>query len=171
MKFSKFVKSLAPDGGAIYEYMDKRWLTSPSVLMLIPDGIRSVTGYSNEKMPDGIGRLISQVGCTEYATLVKAIMPEPDGAIKDCVRIFATPDSTMTLPITNDDWSLIEKSDFCEILYAYDLESDKSVPKALLVKQYAKYPDDEDQLVGIIFPCEYAEQLNFHTMKEDKNNG
>lgn len=149
MKFSKFVKSLAPDGGAIYEYMDKRWLASPSVLMLIPDGIRSVTGYSNEKMPDGIGRLISQVGCTEYATQ----------------------DSTMTLPITNDDWSLIEKSDFCEILYAYDLESDKSVPKALLVKQYAKYPDDEDQLVGIIFPCEYAEQLNFYTMKEDKNNG
>ena len=124
MKFSKFVKSLALDGGAIYEYMDKRWLASPSVLMLIPDGIRSVTGYSNEKMPDGIGRLISQVGCTEYATLVKAIMPEPDGAIKDCVRIFATQDSTMTLPITNDDWSLIEKSDFCEILYAYDLESD-----------------------------------------------
>lgn len=108
MKFSKFVKSLAPDGGAIYEYMDERWLASPSVLMLIPDGIRSVTGYSNEKMPDGIGRLISQVGCTEYATLVKAIMPEPDGAIKDCVRIFATQDSTMTLPITNDDWSLIE---------------------------------------------------------------
>ena len=151
MKFSKFVKSLAPDGGAIYEYMDERWLASPSVLMLIPDGIRSVTGYSNEKMPDGIGRLISQVGCTEYATLV---------------RIFATQDSTMTLPITNDDWSLIEKSDFCEILYAYDLESDKSVPKALLVKQYAKYPDDEDQLVGIIFPYEYAEQLNFHTIKE-----
>lgn len=80
MKFSKFVKSLAPDGGAIYEYMDKRWLASPSVLMLIPDGIRSVTGYSNEKMPDGIGRLISQVGCTEYATLVKAVMPEPDAA-------------------------------------------------------------------------------------------
>lgn len=152
MKFSKFVKSLAPDGGAIYEYMDKRWLASPSVLMLIPDGIRSVTRYSNEKMPDGIGRLISQVGCTEYATLVKAIMPEPD--------------STMTLPITNDDWSLIEKSDFCEILYAYDLDSDKSVPKALLVKQYAKYPDDEDQLVGIIFPCEYTEQLNFYTIKE-----
>ena len=152
MKFSKFVKSLAPDGGAIYEYMGKRWLASPSVLMLIPDGIRSVTGYSNEKMPDGIGRLISQVGCTEYATLVKAIMPEPDGAIKDCIRIFATQDSTMTLPVTNDGWSLIEKSDFCEILYAYDLESDKSVPKALLVKQYAKYPDDEDQLVGIIFP-------------------
>lgn len=147
MKFSKFVKSLAPNGGAIYEYMDERWLASPSVLMLIPDGIRSVTGYSNEKMP------------------------EPDGAIKDCVRIFATQDSTMTLPVTNDDWSLIEKSDFCEILYAYDLESDKSVPKALLVKQYAKYPDDEDQLVGIIFPCEYAEQLNFYTMKEDKNNG
>ena len=30
MKFSKFVKSLAPDGGAIYEYMDERWLASPA---------------------------------------------------------------------------------------------------------------------------------------------
>ena len=149
MKFSKFVKSLAPDGGAIYEYMGERWLASPSVLMLIPDGIRSVTGYSNETMPDGIGRLISQIGCTEYATQ----------------------DNTMTFPITNDDWSLIEKSDFCEILYSYDLDSDKSVPKALLVKKYAMLPDDDDKLVGIIFPCEYTEQLNFYTMKEDKNNG
>ena len=157
MKFSKFVKSLAPDGGAIYEYMDERWLASPSVLMLIPDGIFCVSGSSF---------LFLFVCCTEYATLGKALMPEPDGAIKDCVRSFATQDSTMTLPITNDDWSLIEKSDFCEILYAYDLESGKSVPKALLVKQYAKYPDDEDQLVGIIFPCEYAAQLNFHTIKE-----
>ena len=25
--------------------------------------------------------------------------------------------------------------------------------------------------VGIIFPCEYTEQLNFYTVKEDKNNG
>lgn len=72
----------------------------------------------------------------------------------------------MTLPITNDDWSLIEKSDFCEILYAYDLDSDKSVPKALLVKKYAMLPDGGDQLVGIIFPCEYVEQLNFYTIKE-----
>lgn len=168
MKFSKFVKSLAPDGGAIYEYMGERWLASPSVLMLIPDGIRSVTGYSNETMPDGIGRLISQIGCTEYVTLVKAVMPEPDGAIKDCIRIYATQDNTMIFPITNDDWSLIEKSDFCEILYSYDLDSDKSVPKALLVKKYAMLPDDDDKLVGIIFACEYAEQLNLFTMKEDK---
>lgn len=171
MKFSKFVKSLAPDGGAIYEYMGERWLASPSVLMLIPDGIRSVTGYKNENMPEAIGKLISQIGCTDYATLSKAIMPEPDGAIKDCVRIYTSQDATMALPITNDDWTPIEKSDFCEILYAYDLNTDKSVPKALLVKQYAMLPDDDDQLVGIIFPCEYAEQLNFYTMKEENHNG
>lgn len=36
MKFSKFVKSLAPDGGAIYEYMDERWLASPSDLCSFP---------------------------------------------------------------------------------------------------------------------------------------
>ena len=155
MKFSKFVKSLAPDGGAIYEYMDERWLASPSVLMLIPDGIRSVTGYSNEKMPDGIGRLISQVGCTEYAKLTQAIMPYPDGKIKDCVRVFSTESKDISIAISNDDWSLIEKSDFCEILYAYDIDSGNAEAKALLVKQYPQMPDDDDLLVGVIFPVEY----------------
>lgn len=155
MKFSKFVKSLAPDGGAIYEYMDERWLASPSVLMLIPDGIRSVTGYSNEKMPDGIGRLISQVGCTEYAKLTQAIMPYPDGKIKDCVRVFSTEGKDISIAISNDDWSLIEKSDFCEILYAYDIDSGNAEAKALLVKQYPQMPDDDDLLVGVIFPVEY----------------
>lgn len=152
MKFSKFAKSLVPDGGAIYEYMGNRWLASPSVLMSIPEGIRSVTGYSDEKMPEAISRLISQIGPTVDAMLVKAIMPKPDCAIKDCVRIYASVDQSLELPITNDDWSLIEKSDFCEILYAYDLDRDRGVPKALLVKQYSPVPDDEDKLVGIIFP-------------------
>lgn len=36
MKFSKFVKSLAPDGGAIYEYMDERWLLPRPYLCSFP---------------------------------------------------------------------------------------------------------------------------------------
>ena len=172
MKFSKFVKSLAPDGGIIYEYQGERWLASPSVLMLIPDTIKVVTGYNKVAKPEHIDHLISQIGCNEYAELAKAVMPVPDGGIKDCVRIYAsTQDKTLTLPISNDDWSLIEKSDYCEILYTYDLGSDERTPKALLVKRYSTLPDDDEQLVGIIFPCEYAEQINVYTMKEDKDNG
>lgn len=36
MKFSKFVKSLAPDGGAIYEYMTNAGLLPRLYLCLFP---------------------------------------------------------------------------------------------------------------------------------------
>lgn len=169
MKFKKFVKSLASDG-IIYEYGSDRWLASLSALMLIPYTVRSVTGMSIQPMPEAIAKMISQVGCTQFATLTKALMPEPDGGIKDCVRVFTTPDTTLSIAISNDDWSLIEKSDFCEILYSYDIDTGKPTAKALLVKNYPFNPDDDDELVGIIFPTEYAE-MNFATMKEVRNNG
>lgn len=170
MKFKKFVKSLASDG-IIYEYGGDRWLASLSALMLIPYTVRSVTGMSIQPMPEAIAKMISQVGCTQFATLTKALMPEPDGGIKDCVRVFTTPDTTLSIAISNDDWSLIEKSDFCEILYSYDIDTGNPTAKALLVKNYPFNPDDDDELVGIIFPTEYAEQMNFATMKEVRNNG
>ena len=96
--------------------------------------------------------MIDQIGHTEYAELAEAIMPFPDGGIKDCIRVFKTKDGTISIKISNDDWSLIEKSDLCEILYAYDLDTNSTVAKALLVKQYPELPDDEEELVGIIFP-------------------
>lgn len=172
MKFEKFVKSLATSG-VIYEQgiLKDRWLASPSVFMLIPVGVRSVTAAAIQPMPDAIEQMVEQIGHTEYAELVKAVMPVPDGGIKDCVRIFATKDGSMKIPISNDDWSLIEKSDFCEILYTYDIEEETTEVKALLVKRYPEFPDDDDQLVGIIFPCNYEEQLNFYTMKEENKNG
>ena len=37
-------------------------------------------------------------------------------------------------------------------MHAYDLDTNSTVAKALLVKQYPELPDDEDELVGIIFP-------------------
>ena len=170
MKFKKFVKSLA-SSGIIYTRGFDRWLASPSVFMAIPGTIQSVTAAGIQDMPEPINRMISQVGCIEYAELTKAIMPYPDGKIKDCVRVFSTVSKDISIAISNDDWSLIDKSDFCEILYAYDIDSGKAESKALLVKQYPQMPDDDDILVGVIFPCEYAEQLNFHTIKEENNNG
>lgn len=157
MKFEKFVKSLA-SSGVIYNQqigdlpINDRWLASPSVFMKIPVTVKSVTAAAIQEMPKAISKMIGQIGHTEYAELTEAIMPFPDGGIKDCIRVFKTKDGTISIKISNDDWSLIEKSDLCEILYAYDLDTNSTVAKALLVKQYPELPDDEDELIGIIFP-------------------
>lgn len=152
MKFKKFVKSLA-SSGIIYKRNFEHWLASPSVFMLIPDTVKSVTAAAIQDMPEPIERMISQVGCTCPAELSKAIMPYPDGKSRDCVRIFSG--DNVSIAISNDNWSLIEKSDFCEILYAYDIDSGNAEAKALLVKQYPLMSDDDDLLVGVIFPVDY----------------
>lgn len=159
MKFEKFVKSLA-SSGIIYErdltgaeFIKERWLASPSVFMHIPDGTHSVTSAGIQDMPPAIEKIIGQIGHTDYAVLTKAVMPYPDSAIKDCIRIFTTKDGQINLPISNDDWSLIEKTDVCEILFTYDVDTNTYEGKALLVKQYPTSPGDDDlELVGIIFP-------------------
>ena len=128
MKPEKFVKALGSNG-VIYERDgEERWLASPTCFMLIPLGTQSVTAVGVQIMPSAIDKMIDQIGHTAYASLTKAIMPYEDG------------------------WSLIEKSDFCEILYDYAQEPETFTAKALLVKNYPKFPDDEDELVGIIFP-------------------
>lgn len=166
MKFEKFVKTLG-SSGIIYEkgVFKERWLSSLSALMLVPIGTRSVTGVAIQEMPETVGKMIDQIGRTEPVLLRKAVMPFADGKIKDCVRIFANDASDVRIAISNDDWSLIEKSDYTEALYTY--EDEKPVSKALLVKKYPQFPEDDMELVGIIFPTEYAEQLNFTTIKED----
>lgn len=153
MKFKKFVKTLASNG-VIYERdTEERWLASPSCFMLIPVGTRSVTSVGIADMPPALDKMIDQLGHTAPATLSRAVMPFPNGKIKDCVRIFTTEAGDVSVPICNDDWSLIEKGDFCEILYAYDLDNDTYEAKALLVKSYPELPcDEESKLVGIIFP-------------------
>lgn len=152
MKFEKFVKSLASTGIIYNRGEFERWLASPSVFMLIPLTVRSITAAAIQEMPKPIDKMIEQIGHTEYAELSEAIMPFPDGGIKDCVRVFKTKTGDISVKISNDDWSLIEKSDLCEILYAYDIDTNTTVGKALLVKRYPDLPDDEDELVGIIFP-------------------
>jgi len=47
---------------------------------------------------------------------------------------------------------LIERKDTCEILYAYDIDTNSNVAKALLVKSFPELPGDDEELVGIIFP-------------------
>ena len=91
MKFTKFVKSLASEG-VIYEtnqILEKRWLASVSVLMAIPDTVRSVTASDIKEAPETIKRIINGIGNTVDATLEKAVMPIADGKIKDCVRVIS----------------------------------------------------------------------------------
>lgn len=152
MKFTKFVKSLASEG-VIYEtnqILEKRWLASVSVLMAIPDTVRSVTASDIKEAPETIKRIINGIGNTVDATLEKAIMPVADGKIKDCVRVYQSEDGGISLPICNDDYGLIENLDITEILYHY--ENDNPVSDALLIKKAGMIPTDDYELVGIIFP-------------------
>lgn len=155
MKFTKFVKSLASEG-VIYEtnqILEKRWLASVSVLMAIPDTVRSVTASDIKEAPETIKRIINGIGNTVDATLEKAVMPIADGKIKDCLRVYQSEDGGISLPICNDDnddYGLIEKSDITEILYHY--ENDNPIPDALLIKKAGMIPTDDYELVGIIFP-------------------
>lgn len=152
MKFEKFVKSLA-SSGTIYERENgERWLASPSVFMLIPPTVKSVTAVEITRMPQSIEKMISQIGHTDTATLTAAYMPVPDGGIKDCQREFSNDTGDIRCLIANDDYTLIEKSDMTEILYAYDLDTDRQEAKALMVKVYPVVPEEDDELVGIIFP-------------------
>ena len=152
MKFEKFVKSLASTG-TIYERENgERWLASQSVFMLIPPTVKSVTAVGIYKMPETIEKMISQFGHADAADLVAAYMPVPDGSIKDCQREYANKAGDIRCLIANDDYSLIEKSDLTEIQYSYNLDTDRQEPKALLVKTYPIVPEEDDELVGIIFP-------------------
>lgn len=56
------------------------------------------------------------------------------------------------LPISNDDYGLIEKSDITEILYRYSNDTTDIVPEALLIKKPGAVSADDYELVGIIFP-------------------
>ena len=152
MKFKKFAKDQATCG-LIYERKNgERWLASESVLMLISDGVQSVTGMDIQPMPEVFERMVHQVGNTIEASLVEAIMPEADGGIKDCLRVYSTDNCSARLPIRNADWALIEKKDECEILVHYNLESGQYEHRASLVKQYPTMPVDDMVLTGIILP-------------------
>lgn len=43
----------------------------------------AVTAAAIQEMPQGISKMLDQIGHTDYAVLSEAIMPFPDGTIKD----------------------------------------------------------------------------------------
>ena len=158
MKFQKFVKSIGSED-IIYERKNgERWLASDNVFMRIPEDIRSITASEIAPMPEAIENIINYESFTDPCELHKAVMPYADGAIKDCVHIYATENALDKLAINNSAYALIERKDFVEMYVKYNAEDETSEPKALVIKQqFSPLIEDEPETVGLIFPIDTEE--------------
>lgn len=158
MKFQKFVKSIGSEG-IIYERKNgERWLASDNVFMRIPEGIRSITASEIAPMPEASENIIDYASLSEPCELHKAIMPYANGAIKDCVRIYATENALCKIAICNSAYALIERKDIVEMYIEYISENPVSKLKALVIKeQICPLVEDEPETIGLIFPTECEE--------------
>lgn len=146
MKFKKFVKSLDADGVLYNRSNGERWLTSGSVFMKVPEDIRTVIACDSAEMPSLIEDIINYDTFSQPCELVEAVMPIPDGVIKDCVRIFATENHIDKTAIANDGYALIERGDIVE-MYVGEKVS------ALVIKRPVELVDEE--VVGVILGIDY----------------
>lgn len=149
MKFKKFMKSLDGDGVIQINGEDK-YLASTSVVMKIPDNITGVLAELMTVMPIPIVDIINKADGSDPCYLIKAVMPHGDSPIKECIRVFYTENGKVKLPISNDDYALIERGDVVEMIVEYDEDDEEFAPVALAIKR--SYPGQPDELVGIIFP-------------------
>ena len=115
MKFQKFFKSIVPDGVVFTRENGDRWLASSTVLALVPPTVQVVLGEREYQMPEEIENFITRANGTEEAFLTEAIMPIPNGKIRDCMRKYSDMSGKITITIANDDWTLIERGDAVEI--------------------------------------------------------
>lgn len=152
MKFQKFVKSLGSNGIIFVRKNEERWLASESAFMKIPDSIRSITASDIVPMPDAIENIINYEAFTDPCDLYKAIMPFASAGIKDCVRVFATENALVTIAVRNNDYALIERGDLVEMYVKTNADDETSQGKALVIKERSIIPDEEPELVGIVFP-------------------
>lgn len=158
MKFQKFVKSIGSDG-VVYERKNGDcWLASDNVFMRIPEDIRSITASEIAPMPEPIENIINYESFTDPCELYKAVMPFANGAIKDCVRIYATENALNKIAVSNSAYALIERKDSVEMYVKYNAADETGEVKALVVKeQFSPLIEDEPETVGLIFPTEYEE--------------
>jgi hypothetical protein len=146
MKFKKFVKSLGADGVLYNRSNGERWLTSGSIFMKVPEDIRTVTACDSAEMPSLIEDIINYDTFSQPCALVEAVMPAPDGVIKDCVRIFATENGIDKTAIANDGYALIERGDIVEMYVTEKIS-------ALVIKRPVDLVDEE--IVGVILRTDY----------------
>ena len=159
MRFQKFVKSIGSEGIIYQRKNGERWLASDNVFMRIPEDIRSITASEIvNPMPEAIENIIDYESFTDPCELYKAVMPCADGAIKDCVRIYATENALNKIAISNSAYALIERKDTVEMYVKYNAEDETGEAKALIVKEQL-FPliEDEPETVGLIFPTECEE--------------
>ena len=156
MRFQKFVKSIGSDGIIYVRKNDERWLASGTVFMRIPDNIKSITAKEILPMPDYVESVINYDRFTDPCELYKAVMPTPTGAIRDCIRIYATENSLNTMAICNNDYSLIEKEDQVEMYVRIDAANETTEGKALVIKEAESL--EEPITLGVILPTRYDEQ-------------
>lgn len=146
MKFKKFVKSLGADGILYVRENGERWLSSGSIFMKVPEDIRTVTACDSAEMLSLVENIINYDFFTQPCMLVEAVMPVPDGVIKDCVRIFATENGIDKTAISNDGYALIERGDMVEMYV------DEKI-SAVVIKRPVDLVDEE--IVGVILRTEY----------------
>lgn len=146
MKFKKFVKSLGADGILYVRENGERWLSSGSIFMKVPEDIRTVTACDSAEMLSLVENIINYDSFTQPCMLVEAVMPVPDGVIKDCVRIFATENGIYKTAISNDGYALIERGDMVEMYV------DEKI-SAVVIKRPVDLVDEE--IVGVILRTEY----------------
>ena len=91
---------------------------------------------------------------TDPCELHRAVMPDADGAIKDCIRIYATENALNTVAISNPDYTLIEKKDCVEMYVKVNGEEETTEGLALVVKEFEN-PMEDPVTIGVIFPTEY----------------
>lgn len=153
MKFQKFVKSIGAEGVVYVRNNGERWLAAQDVFMKIPEDIQSITAKAITEMPEGIENIIKCDCFSDPCELYKAIMPYADGAIKDCVRIFATANHQCEIAISNTAYALIERKDVVEMYSKFNSETECSDAKALFIKRFPVGEDEET--VGVIFPTDW----------------
>ena len=146
MKVKKFVKSLGADGILYVRENGERWLSSGSIFMKVPEDIRTVTACDSAEMLSLVENIINYDSFTQPCMLVEAVMPVPDGVIKDCVRIFATENGIDKTAISNDGYALIERGDMVEMYV------DEKI-SAVVIKRPVDLVDEE--IVGVILRTEY----------------
>lgn len=146
MKFKKFVKSLGADGILYVRENGELWLSSGSIFMKVPEDIRTVTACDSAEMLSLVENIINYDSFTQPCMLVEAVMPVPDGVIKDCVRIFATENGIDKTAISNDGYALIERGDMVEMYV------DEKI-SAVVIKRPVDLVDEE--IVGVILRTEY----------------
>jgi len=155
MKFEKHVKNLGVHGVIHERSNGERWITGYRVSIKIPEAITGVMAKAIVEMPEAFNDYIQYEHTGIPCFLLKAILPEGDSGIKDCIRIFKSEDSRFECGIRNNDFALIEKSDLVEMYIGDNSDTFEEEVKALLIKRFSANNDTE--LVGLILPFKFEE--------------